>query len=109
MTMRCSLHGIAYPPSMTECLVCRAEGLPAKLDGIADPFDEDWADKVKSALAPPPELEDKVPKWRWSQLMSAGYSPRQASVMALRRDIDLHDAVSLASKAGSDVAYTILI
>jgi hypothetical protein len=109
MTMRCSLHGISYPPSMTECLVCRAEGLPAKLDGIQDPYDENWNDLVKAALAPPAELEDKVPKWRWSQLMSAGYSPRQSSTMALRRDIDLHQAVDLAEKAGSDVAYTILI
>jgi hypothetical protein len=36
-----------------------------------------------------------VELWRFAQLLRAGYGRRQASVIASRRDVDLHLAVDL--------------
>ena len=36
-----------------------------------------------------------IARWRFAQLLRAGYGRRQASVIAGRRDVDLHLAVDL--------------
>ena len=36
-----------------------------------------------------------VARWRFAQLLGAGYDQRQASLIAGRRDVDLHLAVDL--------------
>ncbi len=52
--------------------------------------------------------EDPVIKWRFGQLIRAGATPAHAEAIARRRDIDLHVATNIVSKAGDDLAIQIL-
>ncbi len=49
-----------------------------------------------AARKAPPSIEaDEIVRWRSDELRRAGYRPRAALVLALRRDVDLHVAVEL--------------
>ena len=39
--------------------------------------------------------EDAVARWRFDELVRAGYEPADATALALRADVDLHWAVEL--------------
>lgn len=39
--------------------------------------------------------EDEILDWRFEQLLHVGYERRQARVLSLRREVDLHQAVDL--------------
>ena len=56
------------------------------------------------------ERSDSVLSWRFEQLQSAGYAPRDAKLLAERRDVDLHLALRLL-EAGcdEDIAVCILL
>lgn len=55
------------------------------------------------------ELE-RVARWRAEELMRAGYDPVAAGQLALRSDIDLHEAIGLlAQGCPADLAYRILL
>ena len=58
--------------------------------------------------SPAPGILDKAESWRLEQLLIFGYGDVQATALALRRDIDLHQACDLAEKAGSEKAFEIL-
>lgn len=106
---RCSTCGIDYPVEIVECLVeqCRA---PLSHFTTDEP-QEDWRECVAAANAPPVDWTDKVPNWRFSELMKAGFAPRQAEILAAKphHQVDLHEAQELAAKAGPALAYEILI
>ena len=52
---------------------------------------------------------DGVISWRAEQLLEAGYDTEAALVLALDRDVDLHQAVSLLERGcPTDVALQIL-
>lgn len=106
MTRRCSDCGISYPISIVECMVC-AE--PTDPFNNASP-DLDWRDKVNHAKTKDVDWEDQVPRWRFAQLIRAGYAPREAEALAARtsHEVDLHRAVDLARKAGPALAFEIL-
>jgi hypothetical protein len=54
------------------------------------------------------ELE-RVARWRAEELMRAGYDPVAAGQLALRSDIDLHEAIGLlALGCPANLAYRIL-
>lgn len=107
MTRRCSDCGISYPISIVQCMVCGQK---------TDPFsnvapDADWREKVDSLNQPPDtDWDDAVPRWRFAELLRAGYAPRQAEELATRAswDVDLQQARELAAKAGPELAYEIL-
>jgi hypothetical protein len=46
----------------------------------------------------PASEDEAVRGWRFEQLRAAGYPPRAASVLADRRDIDLHVALGLLAR-----------
>jgi hypothetical protein len=51
-----------------------------------------------------------VALWRFGQLLKAGYDRRQASLLARRRDVDLHLAVRLRRDGcPADTAVRILL
>lgn len=49
---------------------------------------------------------DKVERWRYDKLLHAGYTESQALMLAIRREIDLHQAVALRAK--TDLAFAII-
>jgi hypothetical protein len=73
-----------------------------------DPPDADWAEKVRMANVEAPTFEDPVPRWRFNQLLRAGFAPMIAEELAARKDIDLHRATELAQDAGPELAYRIV-
>jgi hypothetical protein len=61
-------------------------------------------------MTTPAELNDEVLRWRFSQLLRAGYSPDQAVELACQRDVDLHRAVDLPARGcPTPLALQILI
>lgn len=65
----------------------------------------------ETPLAEPETSEEsKVEKWRYDELIKAGYSPTTAKKISRRPDIDLHKAIKLI-KIGCppDVAARILL
>lgn len=54
------------------------------------------------------QVLDKVQKWRYQALKNAGFHEVEALFLATNRNVDLHQAVDLAAKAGADMAYEIL-
>jgi hypothetical protein len=53
--------------------------------------------------------ENRVTRWRLRMLLRAGFDDEQARTLALRRDVDLHDAVGLVRHGcPPDVAFRIL-
>jgi hypothetical protein len=60
------------------------------------------------AMAEAPTFEDPVPRWRFDQLIRAGFAPMIAEELAARKDIDLHRATELAQDAGPELAYRIV-
>lgn len=59
--------------------------------------------KPEDYLPEPEPFEDPVPRWRFGQLMRAGYSPEAALELASRQDVDLHKACALTAR-GCDPA-----
>ncbi|HZT92409.1 MAG TPA: hypothetical protein VFA05_10260 [Gaiellaceae bacterium] len=56
-----------------------------------------------------PNEQELVEQWRAEELERAGYSPEAAAELALRTDVDLHDAIELLHKGCSpDLALRIL-
>lgn len=106
MCRRCPTCLISYPLAVTKCEVC---GETTDVFNNAAP-DKDWKEKVNAMLAPPADFDDKVPRWRYAQLMRAGFAPREAEELAARPhwEVDLHVATDLAEKAGHALAYEIL-
>lgn len=105
MTLRCSTCGISYPiMGIAACQVC--EG---KLSPFSDAHpDRDWREKVALALSDPLDYDYKVPKWRYAELMRAGFSPREAEELAARTDVDLHIACEIALESSPEMAYSIV-
>jgi len=58
-----------------------------------------------------PETEqERIERWRADELERAGYSVEQASELAARFDVDLHQAVDLLQRGCSaDLAMRILL
>lgn len=55
------------------------------------------------------ELE-RIERWRTGELMRAGYAAAAASELAVRLDVDLHDAIDLVRHGcPSDLALQILL
>jgi hypothetical protein len=53
--------------------------------------------------------ENRVTRWRLRMLLKAGYGEEQAQALALRRDVDLHEAIGLVRHGcPPDVAFRIL-
>jgi hypothetical protein len=53
--------------------------------------------------------ESRVTRWRLRMLLKAGYQQEQARTLALRRDVDLHQAVGLVEHGcPPDIAFRIL-
>ena len=53
---------------------------------------------------------ERVERWRVEELMRAGYDPLTAGQIALRSDIDLHEAIGLlAQGCPVDLAVRILL
>jgi hypothetical protein len=70
-----------------------------------------YAMAIQAPSAPPPlERErDEVTSWRVERLVAAGYDGEAALVLALDRDVDLHEAVSLLERGcPADTALQIL-
>jgi hypothetical protein len=62
------------------------------------------------AIEPPSKSEIKVRDWRMYQLIKAGYSVLVAGELAVRRDVDLHQACELlASGCPLETAARILL
>lgn len=111
---RCTLCGISYPfwTHNDKCDVC--EG---KLDVIVDDHDKDWKEKVemaKNGLADSgpemPGYSDPVTDWRLKNLLDAGYDTTAAAAIAVKREIDLHQAVTLVQQGcAPSVAAAILL
>ena len=104
---RCSNCSINYPQGVEyrECLVC--EGSTSWFNNVGP--DEDWEEQVMRLTAPDRTFEDKRDKWRYEQLRRAGLSEGGALELASRYDVDLHQAVHIAKKAGPELAYRILV
>ena len=48
--------------------------------------------------------------WREKELLRVGYPPEEARVIAIRRDIDLHEAIKLVEQGCSPrLAFRILV
>lgn len=47
------------------------------------------------SLAPPAKAVDPVRKWRFDELLRAGYPRREATLLSGVREVDLHEAVRL--------------
>ena len=55
------------------------------------------------------ELE-RIERWRTGELLRAGYDPAAASELALRLDVDLHEAIDLVLRGcPPDLALQILL
>jgi len=100
---RCSLCGISYPffgRVSQKCDVC------GPIDTVTgDGPDDDWKEKVEMAKAAREafiDAPDKVTDWRMHELFRAGYDRTAAAAIAVKRDIDLHYAVSLVREKGCD-------
>jgi len=53
---------------------------------------------------------EKVHRWRVEALERAGYDPTTAAVLAIRTDVDLHEAVSLLERGcAPELALRILL
>jgi hypothetical protein len=65
---------------------------------------------IQAPIAPLPFRDDEdVVGWRIERLLAAGYDGESAVVLALDRDVDLHQAVSLLERGCSvDTALQIL-
>lgn len=50
---------------------------------------------IQTPIAPPRDEQEGVVSWRIEQLLAAGYDGESSVVLALDRDVDLHEAVSL--------------
>lgn len=73
------------------------------------PAPQSKPDEEEEALPSAEVVLDKVGKWRYDNLMSAGYTETQALMLALdRAKVDLHEAVDLAQRAGPTLAYQIV-
>jgi hypothetical protein len=60
-------------------------------------------------LADPTEIE-RIERWRSEELERAGYEPRAAGRLAVRHDVDLHQAIDLLQRGCPvDVALKILL
>ena len=60
-------------------------------------------------LADPTEIE-RIERWRAEELERAGYEPRAAGRLAVRHDVDLHQAIDLLQRGCPvDVALKILL
>ena len=101
---RCPECEIHFPADTAwqECPICEH----ATIWTVGKQPDLDWRSKLQTAEEPP---EDKVLKHRREWLERAGYEPQTALTLSSRRDIDLHDAVELAGRAGPDLAARILL
>jgi hypothetical protein len=53
---------------------------------------------IQTPIAPSRDKRDEVVSWRTERLLAAGYDGESALVLALDRDVDLHDAVSLLER-----------
>jgi hypothetical protein len=61
-------------------------------------------------MTPFAQLNDQVLRWRFSQLLRAGYSADQAVELACHVDVDLHRAVELPARGcPTPLALRILI
>jgi hypothetical protein len=53
---------------------------------------------------------EEVLRWRFEQLVQAGYSKREARLISARMDVDLHQAVDLiAGGCPNELALSILL
>ena len=60
-------------------------------------------------VADPTEIE-RIERWRAEELERAGYEPRAAGRLAVRHDVDLHQAVDLLQRGCPlDLALKILL
>ena len=50
---------------------------------------------LQTPIAPARDEQEGVVSWRIERLLAAGYDGESAVVLALDRDVDLHEAVSL--------------
>jgi hypothetical protein len=64
---------------------------------------------MDTTAEPIPTSFEKVANYRYEQLLRAGFSELHASILCLRRDVDLHHACDLiADGCDPDLAFQIL-
>lgn len=91
---RCSLCGISYPDSKP-CRVCGS-----RTDGISDPHDEDWQEKVALAIAASPSFDEyqRLVAYRTTSLLDLGFSIEQIEQLPLHRPDIAHAAEKLLGR-----------
>ncbi len=50
---------------------------------------------IQTPIAPARDEQEEIVSWRIERLLTAGYDGESSVVLALDRDVDLHEAVSL--------------
>ena len=73
-------------------------GFPADAAGDHGIDSEDMQPPTKDRTTPVEDGFTQVLRWRLNQLVQAGYSPTDATEIAVRVDIDLHDALALVQR-----------
>ena len=53
---------------------------------------------IQAPIAPARDEQEEIVSWRIERLLAAGYDGESSVVLALDRDVDLHDAVSLLER-----------
>lgn len=103
----CKSCGVRFPPdNVMNCRICDEK--TSWQPYIA--HDLDWEAKVTATQEPetPDYALSKETEWRRDQLLKAGYTDTQALFIALAKEIDLHEARTLAKSAGPYMAFRIL-
>ena len=53
---------------------------------------------IQAPIAPARDEQEEIVSWRIERLLAAGFDGESAVVLALDRDVDLHQAVSLLER-----------
>lgn len=93
--LRCLIHGINYPWTMSVCLV---EGCARPLERVEGAVESDWKEQVKAASESGVTVDlsedETVAGWRLLQLMDV-YDLDAAMRLAANPRVDLHQAVEM--------------
>ena len=105
---RCKDCDINYPsdPGYSSCRVCDKPTAHLVRD-----VDADWQAKVDALLETAQfEVEDSIVRWRYQELLKAGFDPLPALGLAVNRQIDLRLVTDrlIARGCTHELAYQIV-